>query len=205
MAKILIKTGEFKGNFWVLQGDLLTNGFYKVKQLPLSDLLSLNKKQQLNNLLYAEFKFTNGITFTASMNSELYAELYEVIQNCKQNSKKENTADNNESLQQEAWKKGKVIAQLSQQNILQVIGCLLFVTIFLYGIKTVDLNRGDTLKYQQACIEKIHTLTGYNRSSLVGDGQKISYKNNSNDKFIFRCVKGKVQFYAESTERWMNM
>lgn len=83
MALIMVKTGEFKGEEWVLQGDKLINGFFKVKELPLSELVSLSKIEEIDKLLYVEFEFSNGISFTASMKSKVYAELYEIFLSCK--------------------------------------------------------------------------------------------------------------------------
>jgi len=211
MSKILIKEGDFEGESWRLQGEFLTNGFYKVKELPLAELCALNKRQQLNNLLYVKFEFTNGITFTASMNAALFDELYDVFQRCKNNTDIHEATENSnldsdgEPIEHEAWKSGQVIAKHSQQNILMVIGGAVFSIVFIYGVNTVDLNRVETLKYQKECRENIHLNTGYDKAKLIGDGRKIIYTDNIGDSFTFRCDEGVIQFYADSTGNWMNM
>ena len=207
MAKILIKTGEFKGEAWVLQGQFLTNGFYKVKELPLTELKHLIKKQELNNLLYADFRFTNGINFTASMNSALYEELNEVIQCIKDDPENETYKhrDSSGDPLQADWEHGRIVAKHSQQNILMVFGLLIFSAIFTYGVMTADLNKRETMIYQHECIKSIIALTGYEKTKLIGDRQNIQYTNDADEQFTFRCTEDKVQFHAESTGQWVNM
>lgn len=212
MAKILIKTGEFEGQCWRLEGDKLTHGFYKVKELPIPELLFLTKKQQLNNLLYAEFRFSNHITFTASMTLELFDEIQIIMKESKIPRKSDIPLDSGpvareepETQQQQAWKNGKVIAQRSEENILQVLGWVIFIALFTYGVKNSDLNPRATLAYQQACMTSVNALTGYEESSLKAEGKEITYQSNNGDAFTFRCSEDKVQFYAESTGQWVNM
>lgn len=211
MAKMLMKNGQFEGESWRLEGQKLVNGFYKVKELPLTKLLSLRKKQQLNDLFYVEFTFNNGIVFTASMNAELYEELQEVLKTCKKGRPLTelktggSITANVESAQQQAWRSGKIIAHRSEQNILQVLGWVIFVAIFAYGVRTSDLHRGETLAYQKACMESVNSLTGYDKTNMVGDAREIYYRNGTDDTFIFRCTEDKVQFYTEATDQWVNM
>jgi len=211
MAKMLIKNGDFEGESWRLEGDKLVQGFYKVKELPLTELDSLHKREDPNHLYSVEFKFSNGISFTAIMTPALYEELNEVYKDCKNPPPLEEYAKNKninhaaESLKQASWKSGKVVAQRSEQNILQVLGWVIFAAVFFYGVKTSDLNRGDTIAYQKACTASVHTVTGYDQSKLIADGHNISYQNETGDYFIFRCTEGEIQFYAEATEQWVNM
>ena len=211
MAKMLIKNGEFKGEYWRLEGDKLVNGFYKVKELPLTELNSLYKREYPNSLYSVEFKFSNGIHFTATMAPDLYDELDVVYNECKNPRPLEESAMNRnvnhaaEYQKQESWKNGKVVAQRSEQNILQVLGWVIFAAIFFYGVKTSDLNRRDTIAYQKACTESVHAVTGYDRSQLIAEDHTISYQNDIGDSFIFRCTENKIQFYAEGTGQWINM
>jgi len=211
MSKILIKEGDFEGESWRLQGEFLTNGFYKVKELPLAELQALNKRQQLNDLLYVKFEFTNGITFTASMDSTLFDELYDIFQRCKNNTDINEATENTnldsdgEPIVHEVWKSGQITAKHSQQNILMMIGGAIFTVVFVYGVNSVDLNRTATLAYQKECIETIHLKTGYDKLKLIGDGRDITYKDTIGDTFTFRCEDKTVQFYAASTGSWMNM
>jgi len=210
MAKMLMKNGNFEGEYWRLEGDRLSNGFYKVKELPLCELSCLNKRQEIDNLFYVKFEFNNGITFTASMDSTLYDELYDAFQTCKNMPHDEAVASDNPfnkhyALQKEDWKKGKVEAQLSQQNILQVFGLVVFLAIFLYGINTADLDRAATLTYQRACINDIHSLTGYDKTRLIGEGKQIEYEALNGETTLFRCHDDKAQFYVEATGQWVNL
>jgi len=211
MSKMLIKEGDFEGESWRLQGEFLTNGFYKVKELPLAELRALNKRQQLNDLLYVKFEFTNGITFIASMNSILFDELYDVFQRCKNNTDIESATESTnldsdgEPIELEVWRSGQVPAKHSQQNILMLIGGSIFSLVFIYGVNTVDINHVETLAYQKECIESIHTKTGYNKEKLIGDGREINYQDTTGDIFTFRCDAGNVRFFADSTGNWMNM
>ena len=204
MTKLLIKKGAFEGESWHLNGDKLCTGFYKVKELPLSELRSLHKRQTPNNRYAVEFRFNNGITFIASMDALLYEEVNEVYKSCQSNLS-ENGSEASKSLQHQAWINGQVIAHRSIENMLYLFGFCILAAIFSYAIQTADPHRKDIRAQQARCIERINIVTGYDKSALLSDGQQITYRNDDGDSLLLRCDANKVQFFAPHTQQWINL
>ena len=169
---ILIKTGEFKDQPWKLNGDKLTNGFYKIKELPLSELVLLNKKEEISKLLYVEFEFSNGITFTASMLKNVYAKIYEAFLQHKDSSKlNSNTID-------DSWKEGKPIVKTSKMNIVfAVVGGLFLISVF-NGNNTTKSK--DYLTYDKARLCKAYIGSMFGKSTSIIQ----NYKNEDNLTYV---------------------
>lgn len=73
-------TGDIKeiDAIWSVEdGKLVTTGLIQSKELPISELLSINKTEEINHVCHVDFRFNRGVSFTASMQDSVYSTIYD--------------------------------------------------------------------------------------------------------------------------------
>ncbi|HFQ5319113.1 TPA: hypothetical protein ACGUXP_004496 [Vibrio vulnificus] len=88
MKKIEIIKGDFSGDTWSLEKDGMETGFYKVKRIPMSEIIELNKLEVTKKEHFVEFVLADGKTFVASMNQKTYDSCYKMFLEIGNQSKK---------------------------------------------------------------------------------------------------------------------
>ncbi|KOE80322.1 hypothetical protein P4S52_20560 [Vibrio sp. SA48] len=76
MKNIKIIKGDFSGETWSLEKDRIEIGFYKVRQIPLSEVVELNKLEVTKKEHFVEFSLADGKKFTSSMSKKTYESCY---------------------------------------------------------------------------------------------------------------------------------
>lgn len=76
MKNIKIIKGDFSGETWSLEKDRIEIGFYKVRQVPLSEIVELKKLEITKKEHFVEFSLADGKKFTSSMSKKTYESCY---------------------------------------------------------------------------------------------------------------------------------
>jgi len=78
---VKILKGDIKriSDTWVVDKDGLISQGKHAKVLPITEMISLNKKEEIKNTCYVDFVFNHEITFTGSMTDKAYTYLYELF------------------------------------------------------------------------------------------------------------------------------
>ncbi|WP_217535547.1 hypothetical protein [Vibrio cholerae] len=74
--KIEIIKGDFSGETWSLEKDRIEAGFYKIKQIPISEIVELKKIEVTKKEHFVEFILADGKSFVASMKQKTYESCY---------------------------------------------------------------------------------------------------------------------------------
>lgn len=128
--RIKILKGDIKEvcECWDIEEGKFVAGWINPKEIPISELLSITKTEQIKRLCYVDFKFTNDINFTASMKENVYANIYEQF-----------ISKGNQPTGIEL----PIIRKSKAKGILIVVGVLILLSMFSGG---GDESNKDTVK-----------------------------------------------------------
>ncbi|EOX1774580.1 MULTISPECIES: hypothetical protein [Vibrio] len=76
MKNINIIKGDFSGEIWQLEKDLIKTGFYKIKHIPFSEITELKKLEVTKKEHFVEFSLADGKSFISTMSQKTYDSCY---------------------------------------------------------------------------------------------------------------------------------
>ncbi|WP_166372608.1 hypothetical protein [Psychromonas sp. SA13A] len=79
MKFINIIKGDFEQTKWMLEEDKLILGSYNVQEIPIREIISIEKKEVIKKDYYVVFKLGSGQNFTAMMKEKNYNHLYKAF------------------------------------------------------------------------------------------------------------------------------
>ncbi|PMM40011.1 hypothetical protein [Vibrio splendidus] len=79
MKDIKIIKGDFSGETWRLEKDRIEAGFYKLRQVPFSEVIELKKLETTRKEHFVEFSLADGKNFTSSMSKKTYESCYKLF------------------------------------------------------------------------------------------------------------------------------
>lgn len=77
MAKVEVVKGDFRIGEWDYRNSKFICGFYKVHEIPISEIVDIIKGEVVSKNHYIEFATNTNQKFTASMNEKTYAQIYD--------------------------------------------------------------------------------------------------------------------------------
>ncbi len=72
MKNIQIIKGSFSGETWRLEKDSMVIGFYKLRQIPISEVIELKKLEVTKKEHFVEFSLSDGKNFISTMSKKTY-------------------------------------------------------------------------------------------------------------------------------------
>jgi hypothetical protein len=76
MANIQIIKGNFSGETWRLEKDIIVIGFYELRQIPISEVTDLKKLEVTKKEHFVEFLLADGKSFVSTMSKATYESCY---------------------------------------------------------------------------------------------------------------------------------
>lgn len=76
MKFINIIDGDFDHTLWTVESDKLTLGTYNVQDIPIKEIVAIERKEMIKKDCYIFFKLGSGQTFTATMKEKTYNHVY---------------------------------------------------------------------------------------------------------------------------------
>ncbi|TGA68175.1 hypothetical protein VFES401_14840 [Aliivibrio fischeri] len=76
MKNIQIIKGSFSGETWRLEKDSMVIGFYKLRQIPISEVIHLKKLEVTKKEHFVEFSLSDGKNFISTMSKKTYEACY---------------------------------------------------------------------------------------------------------------------------------
>lgn len=79
MKIITIESGDFETGIWEIKGSVITTGNYNIQEIPINDIVKINKKEVIRKKYYVEFELGTEQKFTATMKEKVYFEIYDMF------------------------------------------------------------------------------------------------------------------------------
>jgi len=125
MKNIIIESGDIESGLWRIEGSCITTGNYNVQEIPISDIVRINKKEVIGKKYYVEFELGTTQKFTATMKEKTYSAIYDIF--VKVGNKPTNTK--------------LPLRRKSKKNaIWSTVGVIFLLLLVFGGDKDVELN-----------------------------------------------------------------